>query len=187
MKIIKWKTVSSALQLKAHVFRYWKVERESPSNQEVGTFDVIQCLNWVNVIAITKVQKIILIKQYRHGTDQVTVEIPGGAVAHMEDPKEGAIRELREESGYTSSNWIHLGRVDANPAFMTNQCDTYLALECEKTHELELDPFEEIEVYLRDLADVDKMVESGEITHSLIIAALFLYRLHRGRSRVLVD
>lgn len=177
MKITKWKTISSEVALKANIFRYVKLKSESPTTGKVGDFDLIQCLNWVNVIAITKEQEIVLIKQYRHGTDSVTVEIPGGAVHMNEDVRLAAERELREETGYTSKNWKHLGRVDANPAFMSNQCDTYLALDAEKTDEQELDPFEEIEVYLRLKKDIPGLVKSGEITHSLILAAFYLYSL----------
>lgn len=175
MKIIQWKTVSVTEVLKAYIFKYVKVKRESPSNGKVGEFDVIHCLNWVNVIAITTDNKIVLIKQYRQGTDKVTIEIPGGAVHHGEDSKVAAIRELREESGYTSENWTHIGRLDANPAFMTNYCDTYLALDAKKTHELELDPFEEIEVELHPANEIASMVAKGEITHSIVVSAFYLW------------
>jgi ADP-ribose pyrophosphatase len=175
MKITKWKIHSSEVAFKAAIFRYVKLKSESPTTGKIGDFDLIQCLNWVNVIAITKDQQIVLIKQYRHGTDQVTVEIPGGAVNPNEDVRLAAERELREETGYTSKNWKHIGRVDANPAFMSNYCDTYLALDAEKTHEQEFDPFEEIEVYLKDKKDVRAMVTSGEITHSIVIAALYFF------------
>jgi ADP-ribose pyrophosphatase len=175
MKIIKWKTISSEVALTAKIFRYVKLKSESPSTGKIGDFDLIQCLNWVNVIAITKDQQIVLIKQYRHGTDKVTVEIPGGAVNHGEDPRLAAERELREETGYTSKKWSHLGKVDANPAFMSNQCDTYLALEAELTHDQEFDPFEEIEVYLKPKSEIKSLVASGEITHSIVIAALYFF------------
>ena len=68
-----------------------------------------------------------------------------------------------------------LGKVDANPAFMTNHCETYLALDAIKTHQQNLDPFEEIDVFLEDQKKMVELIKNGEITHSLIVAAWFLY------------
>lgn len=175
MKIEKWKTISSEVNLRAKVFQYVKVKSQSPTTGEIGDFDIVQCYNWVNVIAITPEKKIVLIKQYRHGTDEVTLEIPGGAVDLAEDLLIAAKRELREETGYTSNDWKLLGRVAANPAFMSNHCTTYLALDAIKTHDQDLDPFEEIEVHLRDKKDLVKIVANGEINHSLVIAALYFF------------
>lgn len=174
MKITKWKTISSIVAFKAFIFRYRQVERESPTTGQIGKFDIVECLNWVNIIAITADHKFVLVKQYRHGIDAVTLELPGGAVNPGEDFLLAAQRELQEETGFTSSNWKLLGRLDANPAFMNNYCETYLALDALATHPQELDPFEEIDVYLRDKNDIKEMVKNREITHSLIVAAFFL-------------
>ena len=171
----KWPTIDTEKILDAHVFRYLKVKRQSPTTKEIGEFDIVQCFNWVNVIAITPDEKIVLIKQYRHGIDKVTIEIPGGAVNFNEDKLLAAKRELQEETGYTSENWKMLGKVDANPAFMKNHCETYLALDAIKTHQQNLDPFEEIDVFLEDQKKMVELIKNGEITHSLIVAAWFLY------------
>lgn len=177
-----WETVEEKVILKAHVFRYKQVRRTSPTTQQTGEFDIIQCSHWVNVLAITPQKKVVLIKQFRHGTNNYTIEIPGGAINHAEDPLLGAKRELEEETGYTASRWVCLGKVDVNPAFMTNGCYTYLALDAEKTKEQNLDPFEEIEVQEVDLSLIPSLVQKGVITHSLVIAGLYLYYAHSLQS-----
>ncbi len=171
----KWATLETKNILKAHVFRYLTVKRQSPESLNIGEFDIVQCANWVNIIALTPDQKIVLIKQYRHGTDSFTTEIPGGAINHLEDSLVAAKRELEEETGYTSNNWVFLGKLDVNPAFMTNACFTYLAIDAQKTSKQNLDPFEEITVYLDDLKSIHQLISSGEISHSLIVAAFYLY------------
>ncbi|MBP9680870.1 MAG: NUDIX hydrolase [Bacteriovorax sp.] len=179
MKMKKWKTIETRPILKGHVFRYQQVRRQSPQTQAVGDFDIIQCSDWVNAIAVTADQKVVLIKQYRHGIDAFTTELPGGAINLGEDPLIGAQRELQEETGYTSSRWVSLGSVDVNPAFMTNRYDVFLALDAQKTSEQSLDPFEEIEVYLEDIEKIPELVKKGVITHSLMLAAFYLWERYR--------
>jgi 8-oxo-dGTP pyrophosphatase MutT (NUDIX family) len=171
----KWPTIEKKKILEAHVFHYTKVKRQSPTTLEVGEFDIVQCLNWVNIVAITPDQKIVLIKQYRHGSESVTTEIPGGAVNYQEDMLLAAKRELQEETGYTSENWTSLGRVDVNPAFMTNACETFLALDAQLTHEQNLDLFEEIDVFLEDKEKIHELIKNNDITHSLVITAFYFY------------
>lgn len=177
-----WETLEEKVVLKAHVFRYKQVKRKSPSTEQVGEFDIIQCSNWVNILAITPEKKVVLIKQFRHGINNYTIEIPGGAINHAEDVLIGAKRELEEETGYTAPTWISLGKVDVNPAFMTNATETFLALDAIKTKEQNLDPFEEIEVFLEDISKIAQLVQQGKITHSLVIAGLYLYHVHLQQS-----
>lgn len=175
--MMKWPTIETKHILKAHIFHYLQVLRQSPLTKKVGEFDIVKCANWVNIIAITPEQKIVLIKQYRHGIDDYTIEIPGGAINFSEDPLVGAKRELEEETGYTSNQWVDLGKVDVNPAFMTNTCHIYLALDAVKSSEQNLDPFEEIDVFLEDVKNINQLVKSGEISHSLVLTAFYLYWL----------
>ena len=89
--------------------------------------------------------------------------------------------ELEEETGYRASELIEIGRVDPNPAFLSNRCWTYLALGCRAEGEMNLDPSEEIEVSLLPLVDFARLIDDGTITHSLVIAAHD--HLRRGMQR----
>lgn len=175
------KTIHRLVQMKTMVFQHVHMIRKSQLTKKTGKFDVLECLDWVNIVAINKNSEIVLVKQYRHGTDEITIEIPGGAVEPNEDMLIAAKRELLEETGHSSNNWHYLGEVTPNPAFISNRCQTYLALDCEKTHELNLDPFEEIELLYVEKSKLDEMVSSGEIHHSLVIAALHYYHLFKNK------
>jgi len=134
-------------------------------------FVVIDSSSWVNVVPLTDDGRIVLIRQYRHGIQSVTLEIPGGVIDRGERPEEAAVRELREETGYTARRIRFLGRVLPNPAIQNNWCYLYAAEGCRKTTDTEPDPFEVIEVEERPLADVPGLVERGEIAHCMVISA----------------
>ncbi len=173
----KWVEKESQHVLSGRIFRYHKKIRSSPGGDKEGGFDVIECFPWVNILAFDQAGNLILVEQYRHGVDDLTLEIPGGAVNSGEDVKLSAQRELLEETGYTSDEWHLLGSVQANPAFMTNDCTTYLAMNCKKTSDQNLDPMEEIDVKLTSLRSFEDKIKSGEIKHSLVLAAYALYSL----------
>jgi ADP-ribose pyrophosphatase len=161
-------------------FVVFSVSRRRARHPQTGAervFSIVECKDWVNVIALTKEGRIVLIEQFRHGTERMTLEIPGGEVEPDERSLEAAQRELREETGYTAPVWRHLGFVEPNPAIQTNRCDTWLALDAELTHGLALDPGEAIEVALRPLDEVPDLLRQGAITHGLVVAAFTYFLL----------
>ena len=107
----------------------------------------------------------------RHGTNAVTVEIPGGMVDAHESAAQAAARELEEETGFEPGQLFLLGSVEPNPAFLSNTCWTYLALRCTHRGHAEPDPTEEIEVRQCSLAEFTTLIEDGTIRHALVIAA----------------
>jgi ADP-ribose pyrophosphatase len=116
---------------------------------------------------------VVLIKQYRHGVQEVLWEIPGGVVEDHENPLDGVKRELLEETGYTTSNIIQVGKLYPNPALQTNSMYCFLALDVEKVAEQNLDDGEAIEVHLIPLDELIVMTKRGEFPHALQVAALF--------------
>ncbi len=166
-----WITLATEVLGTYPIFELSRNRLRSPMSGREHHFLRLDCPDWVNVIAVTDDHRMVLVEQYRHGTDEMTLEIPGGAVDPGESPETTAARELEEETGYRASELIEIGRVDPNPAFLSNRCWTYLALGCRNDGTMNLDPSEEIAVELAPLAEFGRLIDRGAITHSLVIAA----------------
>jgi 8-oxo-dGTP pyrophosphatase MutT (NUDIX family) len=133
---------------------------------------VLETRDWVNVVALTRERRLVVVRQFRFGAAAVTTEIPGGVVDRGEDHRAAAERELVEESGHTAPRWTYLGCVEPNPAFHNNLCHHWLAEDAERTRELELDPGEDIRAGTLPLEEVVRAVRAGAIRHSLVLSAL---------------
>ncbi len=144
----------------------------NPRTGETMRRTVLETADWVNVVAFTPGGRLVVVRQYRFGSATVTTEIPGGVVDPGESSGEAARRELREEAGYTSERWTHLGSVEPNPAFHDNLCHHWLAEDARPTHEQDLDSGEDIVVATLARAEVLEMIQSGEIRHALVLTAL---------------
>ncbi|MBS1119059.1 MAG: hydrolase [Deltaproteobacteria bacterium] len=146
-------------------------------------FSLIECVDWVNIIALTPDDRVVLIRQFRPGTNSVCVEIPGGMIDPGEQPLVAAARELEEETGYTSNDWRMLGKVAPNPAIQSNHLHTYLALGARPTHPQRLDGSEVIALETVPLPEVQDMLRDGRIDHALVITAFAHLALHLGPLR----
>ncbi len=172
-----WKNNKNWIDYDCGFFQVHAHQSESPTTGKEHPFFVLSTRDWINVVALTKDRKVVMVSQYRHGSGEVSLEIPGGAVDTGEPAEEAAKRELREETGYESSQWHFLGSVRPNPAILSNTCYLYLALDAERTSELDLDEAEELEVSLHELKDVPAMIRDGRIRHSLVVTAFYFYQL----------
>ena len=144
--------------------------------EKIGDYVVLDVPNWVNVIAITPDEKLVLVRQFRQGTRTLTLEIPGGMVDPGEEFVTAGVRELQEETGGIGTNPLLIGVTEPNPALQNNQCGTILIRDV-VLGDPNLDPNEEIEVVLVPLKDLPKLIRNGDITHSLVITAFYWYHL----------
>jgi ADP-ribose pyrophosphatase len=164
-------------------FRIFSIRSDlkvSPRTGQEHDFYVIETVDWVNVIALTTSEKLVMIEQYRHGSNTVELEIPGGLIDPSDASSlEAGLRELREETGYEGTQAELIGQIYANPAIMNNICHTVLVRGCELKHQTEFDQGEDLATRLIDLNEVPALVQSGKIGHSLVAVALYHFDLWR--------
>lgn len=145
---------------------------KNPRNEKSFRAIILEANDWVNVVGLTPEKKIIVVKQFRFGVSKTTVEIPAGMIEKGEPPQQAAMRELEEETGYTSTNWRYLGWFEPNSAFLNNLCHSFLALDVVKTHAVRLDEGEEISIDELSLDEIKKAIEQGDMRNSLSVLAL---------------
>jgi ADP-ribose pyrophosphatase len=166
-----WKTVESR---KVYSTRIFDLHHHRRQHHRRGDHDfyVLEAPDWVNIIPLTEDEQVVMVRQFRHGIEDFTLEIPGGMVDDEDpSPMHAARREMREESGYDSEDIIELGKVHPNPAIQGNYCHTFLARQVRAGIKHELDTTEETEVVLVPLASIKDLIAGGTITHALVIAA----------------
>lgn len=135
--------------------------------------------DWVNVIALTPEWDMLLIRQFRYGSNRMEIEIPGGTVNHGEHPVAAGCRELLEETGYAGGRAGIIGRVCPNPAIQRNYCHTVLVEDAVKVAEPSMDDMEDIECFLLPEKEVLQRIATGYIEHGLVLNALMFYMRSR--------
>ncbi|MEL6182940.1 MAG: NUDIX hydrolase, partial [Myxococcota bacterium] len=172
---------SSSIVLTTPIFNVRKDRVSNPNTGYTGDFFVLENPNWANVIALDTQGRLIMVRQWRHGTETVEVEFPAGLVDPGEEPEMTALRELREETGYTTDRVTLLGATKPNVAYQSNTCYTFLAEGCHRVAEPTFDRGEHAETFLIDPAEVGEWVQAGKIRSAISLSALFWWMNHRQR------
>ena len=172
-----WKTIESRELVDCHIFSVHENLREGPHNK-IGRFITIHAPQWAIVIPVLEKEGsryFVTVTQYRHGTEQLYHEFPGGVIEHGEDPCAAAHRELLEETGYSAGSLELLGTFSPNPAIMDNSQYVFIALNLVKTAEQNLDEHEFVHVDEIPESDVLDNLGHGEWGHGLMAASGLLY------------
>ena len=165
--------------------RIFSVERSvalSPVDGTRRTFHRIQTVDWAQILPITADDEAVLVRQYRHGAQRVTLEMPGGLIDPGEDAATAALRECLEETGYRALEAVSLGVVNPNPALFANRLHCFFATGAVAERAVQNTGTEVTEVVLVPMADLEALLVAGEIDHALVVATLWRYlRLYRAR------
>lgn len=175
-----WPVLSSKKLGDYRIFTVRSDIKRSPRTGQEHDFFVIDSTDWVNVIAVTPQDELVMVEQFRHGSNTVELEVPGGVMdPHDPSPAATGVRELREETGYAGENARIIGQILPNPAIMSNRCFTVLVENCRDAHPLQWDHSEDLVTRRVPVADIPKLIASGIIKHSLVVVAFYHFDLMR--------
>lgn len=171
----RWEKLGDRLLAPTRIFELRSRQFRHPVRETTCEFVCIESPDWVNVVALTPEGHLVLVKQFRFGIDQFSLEVPGGIIEPGEDPVVAGLRELEEETGYVGTQARLLGSVNPNPAIQSNRCHLVLVEAARPTASAKWDHDEEIEVSTAPVEEVFAWARTGKITHALVLNALWLF------------
>lgn len=169
-----WPVIGSLTVARNRIFALKTLTAVSPRTTLPHDFYVLEAGDWVNVIPVTPTNEVVFVQQFRLGTQEVTLEIPGGLIDAGQSPAEAAARELLEETGY-AGQLRPLGRVRPNPAFLNNWCYSFLAQDVFPAADRRLDDGEDLEIVRVPIKEIPNLIAAGRIDHALVLTAFLFY------------
>lgn len=171
-----WTKLGRKELLRTAVFTATERDNEGPGGRR-GRFVVLEAPDWATVVPLIDrggEACFLMVRQYRHGSDEISIEFPGGCVDTGEDPAAAAVRELEEETGYIASSIKSAGSVSPNPAFMNNRFHVFLAEGLTKSGAIDQDEHEVVDSLIVPVSEVRRRMGTGQYSHALMVAALFM-------------
>lgn len=175
-----WKILDSYYLFQDRWFKARADKCLLPDGKILEPYYIIELPNWTNMIIITKDEKMVLVRQYRHAKGSVTLELPGGILEDGEEPMASAIREMREETGYVSTEVEFLFKISPNPAINDNTAYFFLATNAEKLAETCFDPYEDLIVETYSKTELLKLLEDNALQHGVQIGAIYKALIRLG-------
>lgn len=171
----RWQKLGVERHAHTRVFDVQSVEYQHPKRGTKKNFFVIDAPDWVMTLALTPAGELVLVRQFRYGIDDFSLEVPGGVVDRGEDPVAAGVRELLEETGFAGERVRLLGSVHPNPAIQNNRQHILLVENVRRSGAQAWDEDEEMEVLIVPVDEVYAQARAGKITHAMVLDALLLF------------
>lgn len=166
------------LETRALLSRRWLEIREErlalPNGHEIEQFHLIKAPDWASTVCLTTEQRVVLVRQYRHGIAGPSLELPAGVIEPGETPLLAAQRELCEETGFEAKIWVPLSAPATDPSRQTTRAHFFCALGAVRGRPPAPDPAEDLELHEVEKERLLAMIESGEIQHGVHVGAILL-------------
>ena len=170
---MKWKVVESERIFEQPWFTVRKDICDLPNGKQHSAYYILEYPSWVSALAFTEDNKLLMVKQYRHGLGVVSTELPGGVVDKGETETTAIARELKEETGYVFESFEFIGKISPNPATSNNYMHMFIAKGGKKVAEQSLDETEDVEVLTYTIDEVKQLLRDQKIVQALHVACIF--------------
>jgi len=170
---MEWKILESEYLFNEPWLTIRKEKCELPNGKIMPAYYTLEYPSWVSALALTKDNKVVMVKQYRHGLGVISTELPGGVVDKGETPEVAIARELKEETGYVFESYELIGKICANPATTNNYMHMFIARGGEKVAEQSLDETEDVETVIYTIDEVKQLVKENKIVQALHTTTIF--------------
>lgn len=175
---MEWKVLESEYLFNEPWLTIRKEKCLLPNGKIMPAYYTLEYPSWVSALALTRDNKVVMVRQYRHGLGVISTELPGGVVDKGETPEVAIARELKEETGFEFESYEFIGKICANPATSNNYMHMYIARGGEKTGAQNLDETEDVEVVIYTLQEVRQLLRENKIVQALHSATIF-YALNK--------
>jgi 8-oxo-dGTP pyrophosphatase MutT (NUDIX family) len=169
-----WEVLSSRIVVE----RRWLTIREQrvrlANGHEIGEYHLLESPEWASVVAVTADQKVVMVRQYRHGAARSALELPAGVIDPNEDALSAARRELEEETGFVADDWHPLTVLHPEPARNRARAHFFVALGAEPSGTVRLDASEELSVEMVAARELVPRFDAGDLVHGVHLAAILL-------------
>jgi ADP-ribose pyrophosphatase len=186
---LRWAEVSREVAFRCTLFDVIRTgRRPAEADARHSDFYVLDAHDWVTVVPVlepgTAAESFLMVRQYRHGIEAITLEFPAGLVEPGEPPEAAARRELLEETGHEASALAHAATMGAAPAFMNNRCHVFIAWGLRRTRDQALDTGERIEFRSVPVDEVSRDMGTGELVNSVTAMSHWFYQRWKGADRI---